>query len=506
MRAAPWLVIGLFVGLAISGCTSDNGKPDTVPTTDLPTNVLPPLPVYNYGTNVSDILNDPKFPRTVEIIIPGARGAEPNIGVTSAGNIFITAFDQTYRSSDKGNTWSVVYNFCPAAPNDPACLPGQDPFSTADPMLWVDPETDRIFTNHMFPVLTCSSNIISDDEGETWLHVPMSCGLPVVDHQKIMTANPHAPVPMGTPVYENVVYYCYNKLIATDCAVSWDGGIHYQYDMQIADSSECGGINGHPAAAPDGTVYVPLGLNCGQHRVAYTTDNGLTWTVSAGFGGTGGGFGENEIDPEMTVTPDGTAYYYSRNRNDGNGSLWRSRDNFATVDGPFQVNPPDVKGVIHAAMASGADGNLAIAYLGNRETGGSPSEADENTTWHLFVAYTYNADEDVPIFQTHQVSTPEDPVQKGCIWLQGGGGGPRSCRNLLDFIDGVVDSEGRFYATITDGCTVASTCSDNPAASEADSRARAVALAIQDHGPSLWDENTLLTPIGYQKQVIDAGI
>src|ERR671919_545541 len=49
-----------------------------------------------------------------------------------------------------------------------------DPMSTSDPMLWVDPTTDRVFTNHMWPVLGCAVNIISDDNGESWSQYPLA--------------------------------------------------------------------------------------------------------------------------------------------------------------------------------------------------------------------------------------------------------------------------------------------------------------------------------------------
>ena len=481
----------LVAGIFISGCLGGSSKPTTItdPTDEVVrfAGDLPPVYVSTDEFFEQDYAA-PDFPRVVEVLT-GGRGAEPNIGVTSKGGIFITAFDSTQRSLDGGKTWQTVYDFGALAPGTP------DPFTTSDPMLWVDPDTDRIFTNQMWPILTCSSNIISDDNGNTWTHVPMSCGLPVVDHQKIMTAPSRLPVPMG--VYKNLVYYCYNKLATTNCAVSYDGGLHYQYDVPIASvettGPECGGINGHPAAALDGTVYVPHGYNCGTPHVSVTEDNGLTWTTHA----FGEATGLQDIDPDMTITPDGTAYYYGRGE-DGSGYLYRSKDKFETVQGPFRVNPPDVQGVVFAGITSGDDGRIAISYLGNREWKGNPDVAPDNVTWHLFMTYSYDAAAATPTFQTHQVTPPSDPVQIGCL-LIGGGGNP--CRNLLDFIDMVHDKDGRIYVAFTDGCTEKNGCSNNPKATGNESRDRAVALAVQDHGPSLLASKGLLPSLGWITQV-----
>jgi hypothetical protein len=485
MRGAAVGILSIVVLLA--GCLDQPSTGKGADTKDELAKFVAELPkVYvSDGTLLDPAYDSPDFPRVVQVLLP-ARGAEPNIGVTSKGGIFVTGFDWTMRSLDGGHTWKRVYDF--SLVDNP-----RDPLSTSDPMLWVDPDTDRVFTNQMFPVLACSSNIISDDNGESWTHYPMSCGLPVVDHQKLMTAHPRGPLP-ATPLYKNLVYYCYNKLLSTNCAVSYDGGIRYLYDNVAADPS-CGGINGHPAAAPDGTVYVPIGLNCNQAGVTVTKDNGLSWTVKM-FGGQ---VGEQDIDPEVTVTPDGTAYYYGRGK-DGSGYLWRSHDGFDSVDGPFRVNPPDVKGVVHAALMSGDNGRIAIGYLGNREWAGDPSEAPDNTTWHLFLTHSFNAADKQPTFQTAQVTPNNDPVQIGCIWLNGGGA---PCRNLLDFIDGVADKQGRIHVAFADGCTPRLTCSNNPKATPQESRDRALSIAIQDHGPSLYAAQGLLPSLGYTTQVND---
>ncbi len=403
----------------------------------------------------------------------GQRGAEPNVGVTSSGAVFMTAGRATMRSRDHGVTWEEVFNLSKALPQGlPGGLTG-----SSDPMLWVDQRTDRIFTNHMTGLL-CSNMIISDDDGDTWTMKPMTCGIPVNDHQKVASA-PYSnalPQPPGA-VYDGVVYYCYNKLLSTNCAVSYDGGFAFEHDqpVMVRERDGCGGINGHPAPAPDGTIYVPATLGCDGPVIALSEDNGLTWTVRHGpteFGG-------EEIDPDVTVTPDGTAYILWRG-SDHQQYLSRSTDKFVTWDGPWKVNPAHVTSTVFAGITSGDDGRIAMAYLGTRDSTQYPQEVENTTRWNLYVTYSLDAAGAAPTFTTTQVNADEDPVQIGCVWLAGGG---NPCRNMLDFIDMTSDKEGRIYVAFTDGCTV--DCAHTPGATAEKSRQRDVSVAVIENGPSL---------------------
>lgn len=159
--------------------------------------------------------------------------------------------------------------------------------------------------------------------------------------------------------------------------------------------------------------------------------------------------------------------------------------------------PADHTLSVFAGMASGDDGRIAMAYLGTRtpqEAGAAPSNATPGSVWHAYVTVSHDADADVPTFVTMQVTPEEDPVQIGCVWLQGGGGGPYACRNLLDFIDMVRDAEGRWYVAITDGCTPRGGCEIEQ--SDDQSRDSQIALLVQDRGLSLFAQNGVLPSLG----------
>ncbi len=454
-----------------------------------------------------EVLRSPgALPFGIQQLLPGS-GAEPNIGVTSSGAVFVTVQDSTLRSRDKGVTWEIVHTF----ESPEMAITNADHLGTADPMLWVDTSTDRVYVNHMHPALICTYLAWSDDEGESWTERPMACGIPMVDHQKIITAPPGPATSPGVPAgvaYPSVFYLCLNKpmggtigagdrLGGTWCATSFDGGLTFPYDTMIA-TCDGGGINGHPAPFPDGTVAVALGV-CSKMplTVVVTEDSGVTWEPRQ----CAPDRYNHEIDADITVTPDGTAYLLFRDR-DQFAYLARSTDKFVTCD-VFRVAPRDHVMNAFAGITSGSDGRIAMAYLGTRdEQDTDPDERPEpsaglpGTVWHLFVTTSFDADTEDPTFITQQVTPDEDPVQIGCIWYYGGSGGPRVCRNLLDFIDMTRDDDGRWFVAITDGCVPRNGCTAKPYSSKIQTRESQVGVAVQDRGMSLFAEVGVLPELG----------
>jgi hypothetical protein len=300
------------------------------------------------------------------------------------------------------------------------------------------------------------------------------------------------------------VYTCYNAALGNQCFASFDGGITYTQEAvtmggigstpPLGVPADCSGVGGHPAAAPDGTIAVAAGWNCGP-VVSHSRDSGLTWTAYAGPQEYGVGA---SIDPDLTFTPDGTMYLFYR---DGQhmARVARSADFGATWDAVWNVTAPGLTSTRFHVLSSGDDGRIALAYLGTDEPRGTewqsdagsetwrgaPIDAPPSTAWHLYIVTgedTGGAPEDAK-FTSYRVTPLTDPVQIGCTWEGGGGGGPRLCRNMLDFIDSAVHPDGTFYVTYTEGCTVREGCApldpdDLP--DEMDSRDREVALAWLD--------------------------
>src|ERR1041385_3087958 len=219
----------LVAALLFAGCLEGHSSHPSTPTPPA-TTTTPSLLSYDGEGNL--VATPPAFTGLHYSTVPIGYGGEPNIGVTSQGNAFVTGFEQTYRSTDHGKSWAIVFDQTQQLGPVPSNAK-DSVLSTSDPMLWVDPFTDRVYTDHMLS-LACSNLSWSDDEGATWTFRPVDCGILVNDHQKLATAPWHGPAPQPTSlVHNSVLYYCYNKLVATDCAVSLDGGLTYAYDRPV---------------------------------------------------------------------------------------------------------------------------------------------------------------------------------------------------------------------------------------------------------------------------------
>jgi hypothetical protein len=471
-------VLAVLVALAtLAGCLSDDkGEAPPVPVDE----AMDPEGLTAIAENGASASIPAEFLAgfRVDDVHLGVDGPEPNVGITSSGAVFATALETIMRSTDGGLTYKPVYT--------------QQVGTTSDPMLWVDTDTDRVFSPQMFPVLLCSSFIVSDDDGATWLEVPgVSCGLPVIDHQKVASGPPPAGSAFMPVGYPNLVTYCYNKVTATHCAVSVDGGMKFAYDAMIDTSPlaptvdtqfSCGGINGHQHHARDGTIYVPYGFNCGQAFVAVSTDGGMTY-VRHNLGVPNIG-----LDPEVTSTPDGTAYLFSK-LSDGPVYMLRSRDHFETYDGPFIVSPPEVKTTAFLGMTAGSDGRVAFGYLGTKSDKKVEDDVEDDAVWNAYVTMTLDAESPSPTFVTVRANDNGDPVQRGSICML------KEChdgnRNLLDFVDLHIGPDGRLFFAYTDGCTSkACTAFDGKVDDSRDSELVVARLAV---GPSLYADKPAFT-------------
>lgn len=469
MPARP-LLASLVVVLVLAGCL---GAEPTLPAATLDPSLPAAGAVARFSGDGAALPLDPaKAVGTPWYALTGHPGGEPNMGITSSGALFATADDLVLRSTDRGATWEVVYAFGLEDEGAPV-----DPLSNSDPMLWVDTATDRVYADPMFPTLACTTLAWSDDDGATWTERHGTCHPPPMDHQKLGGGKPGpgAP-PVAGVVYPNVLYHCYNMVGGTSCAASYDGGLDFlpARPVMTRTTDGCGGLNGMPIVGPDGTAVVGSSEGCDGPTLAITKDSGLTWSVAKGPTEKGGATN----DPEIEFEPDGTMFVLWAG-SDYIPYLARSKDLGATWEGPWRVAPPDVTGSVFAAMVAGDQGKLAMAFLATtHEKASEPSTAPDDARWHLYVVTTEDVDAATPTFTSVRVTPDDDPVQIGCVWMNGFSVPGSQCRNMLDFIDAAVHPDGTFFVIYTEGCTEG--CAGNPDATPDESHSRDVAIARLD--------------------------
>jgi hypothetical protein len=371
--------------------------------------------------------------------LPNAHNAgEPSIGYNpKSGAAFLQAYTSTLKvayDSTGAATWTDA-----SATSANGCATGGT--TSLDPILFTDRATSRTFESQLAgkAALTC----YTDDDGASW-HVTQGSGINSgVDHQTI-GGGPYSAGGLGalpTSTYPNAVYYCSQDIADASCATSRDGGTTYGPAVPMYNLTQCGGLHGHVKVAPDGTVYVP-NKSCGGHQaVAVSGDNGTTWTVHQLPASTPG-----DTDPSIGIGAGGSVYFGYQNA-DGtphvavshdHGNSWLSDQNVGAAAG--------IKNVVFPEVVAGDDNRAGFAFLGTT-TAGNYQDPAFTGVWHVYVATSYDGGQSWVTAD----ATPTDPVQRGPICTAG-----TSCgadRNLLDFMDITMDSQGRVLVGYADGCT-----------------------------------------------------
>ncbi len=483
MRVKVLLVGILMLSASLAGCFKDDGPPPSPPEPTLPDGV------FITGPDGESLSLDLYQPLNLNFVFSsvGEDGAEPSLGVTSSGCIFFIAFEKVMRSCDHGESWEDVAG--------PMCA-----FQTNDPWGWVDPITDRVF-NVQMQGLETSWICYSDDDGATWVGNPHDSGTtPINDHIKLATG-PWTGSGYGIggqftqAYYETAVYYCYNKLAGIFCFTSFDGGATFNTGGLIFGlATTNGGLHGAITSAPDGTVYVTPRVE--TPTVIVSDDNGLTW-----FDRTMGedvGTPNPRKNSEVATDTESNGYhiwtgadegvYMSRSTN--SGETWEQTS--------IRISPSAVISTVFPQVDAGDPGRIAVTYLGSENASelnqsdidgepwdGNAHYAPSNVSYYLYITYSLNALDPVPVFHTVRVSP--DPVQVGSICLNSGDcrdiGG--SNRNLLDFNDLHIDLEGRVYVAFADGCT--DSCATGNNSTPEDSRSRLGSVYFLGSGPSLFE-------------------
>ncbi len=383
----------------------------------------------------------------------GQHGAgEPSVGVDwNTGKAFIGAGNHTLR---------VTFNDG-VIPATSTWEDKRSPFArvSLDPILFTDDGhfggTNRTFSSQLNGVTSELS--FTDDDGNDWLPTQGSGQPAGVDHQTVGGGPYASPAPLHT--YPHAIYYCSQDIVTAFCSRSDDGGVTFGpgvpvytftnvngVDLPVAPGT-CGGLHGHVRVSPDGTAYVPNekcqdASGVSRPGVAVSTDNGLTWIVRTVPDATSVSPGS---DPSVAAGSNNTIYLGYVN-SDGHAKIAVSHDRGAHWSKSKDAGTPfGIQNAEFAEVIAGDDNRAAFAFLGTPSAGDTQS-ADFLGVWHLYVAFTYDGGRT----WTTTDATPSDPVQRGCIWNQGGN---NPCRNLLDFNDITVDKFGRVLVGYADGCT-----------------------------------------------------
>lgn len=374
----------------------------------------------------------------------GLRSGEPSIGIGLAiaghpeGRSMFQSDIQTLRTTYNGqcDTPRAIWENVPPATS-------QVDF---DPILFTDRVTGRTIVHLLTfagQVLVGESSVTDtappSNDGDVWTP---SNGTGIgsgIDHQTVGGGPYHAPlIPPPPPAYQNAVYYCSQALVDASCARSDNGGITYGAST-IAYTDECGGLHGHVKVAPDGTVYLP-NKGCGVAQgVVVSENNGISWVVRDVPGSNSAG-----SDPSVGIDANGRVYFGYAD-GDSKAVVATSDDRGQNWNQPLDVGAAlGINNVVFPAVMAGDTNRAAFGFLGTPTAGGLQGPKFTGV-WHLYIASTFDGG---ATWQTVD-ATPNDAVQRGCVWL---GGGSNICRNMLDFIDLQLDQQGRVMVPLADGC------------------------------------------------------
>lgn len=416
----------------------------------------------------------------------GSSSGEPSLGWDpKAGAVLYQSDTTTVRM-----TWDAKGRLTTKDVSAPTSVTSLDPIS------FTDQSTHRTFVSQLVGV--CSLSSYTDDAGGSW-HPSEGCGPDVLlDHQTV-GGGPYRPTSMpltaGATGYPNAVYYCAQNSYSGACARSDDGGLTYlpgvpAYNTPANASGDpyggaCSAIHGHVRVAPDGYVYLP-NKGCGgvptagnltnseffggTPALSVSADNGTTWTVRK-VTWPKDAHNPDESDPSVAADKANAVYFgwedginpsetvYGKT---SSAKISVSRDHGQTWTKPYDVSTGlGIKNVQFPEVIAGDPGRAAFAFLGTKAVGDDQHNGFVGE-WHLYIATTVDGGSTWTTVDT----TPKDPVQRGCISLQGtsnktvADSNICSQRNLLDFNDITLDTQGRVLVAYADGCVKA--CITNP--------------------------------------------
>src|SRR5216110_2562262 len=386
---------------------------------------------------------------------------EPSIGIN--WNSPNSASGVTNFQSDLQTLFIKFDDSCPANGQSATWYNSPAPtsqFVDSDPIGFTDRQTGRVFAGELTLLSPTCKVSFTDTDGLDQLGQPSYAGWspssgPLgsgVDHETIGGGPYHAPAPPHG-AYSNAVYYCSQDLVTAFCLRSDDGGATYGPPVPTY-TSQCGGLHGHVKVAPDGTVYLPNNSCGGTGAVVVSEDNGLTWSVRPVQNASSQTRANSNLqDPAVGIDSNGRVYFAMSSSTvagsaigGSNAVVATSNDRGQTWQNIFDVGAVyGLKNIAFPAAVAGDAGRASVAFYGST-TSGDGSANSFNGVWHLYVANTFDGGQT----WTTTDATPNDTLQRGCIWSHGGSD---ICRNLLDFFDMTVDKQGRVEVGYVDGCT-----------------------------------------------------
>lgn len=377
---------------------------------------------------------------TVDVHRSEASGGEPTLAWMDDGRLLVAPDEAVWRLEADGSFTDVT-----------PLLDGTTR-QTLDPFMVGDPVTGRIYVSQLAQCLRLSW---TDDGGDSWLTNPAVCSGPEQHHQKIAVGP--GPTPLARTVHVatmNLASWLTTDELVIVHSRSLDGGLTWTQNPAMV--KQVAGMEaravGNIAVLDDGTIGI-IAYLCDRFvdadydgvAVGTSDDYGLTWTwrrIAEGGGRCEG------IDPGLWAAGD-TFYAAWEDLSAGPGHVWwsKSGDGGATWSERQAIPTGNLGSFVFTDAAASRD-RLAVAFLGTADTAAGPTQAPGWAAWRPYLASLDLTDANA----TWRVGRlQEDPVQLGPICMDG----PKcldGARNLLDFIDVQLTTDGRAAVAYADGC------------------------------------------------------
>lgn len=379
---------------------------------------------------------------------------EPGISIDPAGGIYThgpggstTQSSWFWKSTDKGIQWHLVG--CPLKSN---CQNGggDTDMVTAD--------NNDVFATDL-QTLACNSTFRSLDAGATWTSSE-GC-FPGNDRQWLGIYDPNNG-PTGRRIYLSA-----NQL-ALGCYVfvSTDNGLTY---VPTTSTGTIGGsCIGKMAVNPvNGHIYVP-----GSANTKVSLNGGATWLNRPTPPGVQGNFFANialDTDGNLwqgwttacgapATSPCKAFVAFSTDE----GLTWTTHQVNTGPGSPVGTSP-DLRQVLFPWTVAGDPGRVAIVYYGTDDTqraGGFPGGV--NAQWHTYASISTNAMDPSPTWT--QIQVTEHPNHRGTVCTGGFPGclTANADRSMLDFFAVDKDPEGRLYIVYNENSDLSLVVPDPP--------------------------------------------